>query len=75
MFTKCMDAALSSFSPIIERAAQRQAQTPRSYSELRADCKYAKEHASTEPEHLFFRSGPELNQNASASCRRRDHKN
>ncbi len=47
-----------------------QVQTPRSYSELRADCKYAKEHAGTEPEHLLFRSGAELNQNASASCRR-----
>ncbi len=44
-----------------------QVQTPRSYSELRADCKYAKEHAGTEPEHLLFRSGAELNQNASAS--------
>ncbi len=44
-----------------------QVQTPCSYSELRADCKYAKEHAGTEPEHLLFRSGAELNQNASAS--------
>ncbi len=58
---------LASFSPIRERAAQRQVQTPRSYSELRADCKYAKEHAGTEPEHLLFRSEAELNQNASAS--------
>ncbi len=38
-----------------------------SYSELRADCKYAKEHAGTEPEHLLFRSGAELNQYARAS--------
>ncbi len=44
-----------------------QVQTSCSYSELRADCKYAKEHAGTEPEHLLFRSGAELNQNASAS--------
>ncbi len=44
-----------------------QVQTPCSYSELRADCKYAKEHAGTELEHLLFRSGAELNQNASAS--------
>ncbi len=58
---------LASFSPIRERAAQRQAQTPRSYSELRSDCKYAKEHAGTEPEHILFRSGAELNQNTTAS--------
>ncbi len=57
---------LASLSSIRERAAQRQVQTPRSYSELRADCKYAKEHAVTEPEHLLFRSGAELNQYAYA---------
>ncbi len=45
---------LASLSPIRERAAQRQAQTPRSSSELRVDCEYAKEHAGTEPEHLLL---------------------
>ncbi len=47
---------LASFSPIRERAAPRQTQTPRSYSEIWADCKYAKEYVGTEPEHIF-RSG------------------
>ncbi len=54
-------------STIREHAAQRQVQTLLSYSELRADYKYAKEHAGTDSEHLLFRSGAEFNRYASAS--------
>ncbi len=65
---------LASLSPIRECTAQRQVQTPRSYSELRADCKYAKEHAGTKPEHLLLGMRARMSI-CEHVCQRSAHKN